>query len=112
MSGARLQCDLASPDAWARAAAAIESAGRAVSGARVGRRPLDRLDVASSGSDATRRHGDPAAALRGADVAIDFTLPQATAANLAACVAAKRPLVIGTTGHDEGAARPDRRGRA
>ena len=43
----------------------------------------------------------PAAALRGADVAIDFTLPEATAANLAACVAAKWPLVIGTTGHDE-----------
>ncbi len=45
--------------------------------------------------------GDPAAALRGADVAIEFALPQATAANLAACVAAKRPIVIGTTGHDE-----------
>jgi 4-hydroxy-tetrahydrodipicolinate reductase len=45
--------------------------------------------------------GDPAAALRGADVAIEFALPQATAANLAACVAAKRPLVIGTTGHDD-----------
>ena len=44
---------------------------------------------------------DPAAALRGADVAIDFALPEATAANVAACVAAKRPLVIGTTGHDE-----------
>ena len=45
--------------------------------------------------------GDPAAALRGADVAIEFALPQATAANLAACVAARRPLVIGTTGHDD-----------
>ena len=45
--------------------------------------------------------GDPAAALRGADVAIEFALPQATAANLAACVAAKRPFVIGTTGHDD-----------
>jgi 4-hydroxy-tetrahydrodipicolinate reductase len=43
----------------------------------------------------------PAAALRGADVAIEFALPQATAAHLAACLAAKRPLVIGTTGHDE-----------
>ena len=49
----------------------------------------------------TTSAGDPAAALRGADVAIEFALPQATAANLAACVAAKRPLVIGTTGHDE-----------
>jgi 4-hydroxy-tetrahydrodipicolinate reductase len=49
----------------------------------------------------TTSGGDPAAALRGADVAIEFALPQATTANLAACVAAKRPLVIGTTGHDE-----------
>ncbi len=42
---------------------------------------------------------DPAAAVRGAAVAIDFTLPDATAANVAACVAANCPLVIGTTGH-------------
>ncbi len=49
----------------------------------------------------TTSSGDPAAALRGADVAIEFALPQATAANLAACVLAKRPLVIGTTGHDD-----------
>jgi 4-hydroxy-tetrahydrodipicolinate reductase len=42
---------------------------------------------------------DPAAAIRGANVAIDFTLPEATPANLAACVAAGCPLVIGTTGH-------------
>jgi 4-hydroxy-tetrahydrodipicolinate reductase len=48
----------------------------------------------------TTSSGDPAAALRGADVAIEFALPQATAANLAACVAANRPIVIGTTGHD------------
>lgn len=44
---------------------------------------------------------DPAAALRNAQVAIDFTLPEATTTNLAACVAAKCPLVIGTTGHAE-----------
>ncbi|GFE84873.1 4-hydroxy-tetrahydrodipicolinate reductase [Steroidobacter agaridevorans] len=44
---------------------------------------------------------DPAAALRNVQVAIDFTLPEATAANLAACVAARRPVVIGTTGHSE-----------
>jgi len=44
---------------------------------------------------------DPAAALRNAQVAIDFTLPEATAANLAACVAARCPVVIGTTGHTE-----------
>jgi 4-hydroxy-tetrahydrodipicolinate reductase len=56
-------------------------------------------DVAVKGTATSS--GDPAAALRGADVAIEFALPQATAAHLAACLAAKRPLVIGTTGHDE-----------
>lgn len=44
---------------------------------------------------------DPAVALRSSKVAIDFTLPEATATNLAACLAAKCPLVIGTTGHTE-----------
>lgn len=42
---------------------------------------------------------DPAIAIRGAGVVIDFTLPEATPANVAACVAARCPLVIGTTGH-------------
>jgi 4-hydroxy-tetrahydrodipicolinate reductase len=41
---------------------------------------------------------DPRRALQGAAVAIDFTLPAALAANLAACVAGRVPLVIGTTG--------------
>jgi 4-hydroxy-tetrahydrodipicolinate reductase len=41
---------------------------------------------------------DLAGALRRADVVIDFSQPQATAANLAACRAARRPLLIGTTG--------------
>lgn len=40
-------------------------------------------------------------AIRDADVAIDFTSPDATAGNLAACVAAGRALVIGTTGLSE-----------
>jgi len=42
---------------------------------------------------------DPGEALRGAAVAIEFALPQATAANLAACLSHRCPLVIGTTGH-------------
>jgi 4-hydroxy-tetrahydrodipicolinate reductase len=41
---------------------------------------------------------DAAEALRGAEVAIDFTAPTATEANIAAAVAAKAALVIGTTG--------------
>lgn len=44
-----------------------------------------------------------AEALRTARVAIDFTLPEATPANLAACVAARCALVLGTTGHDASA---------
>jgi 4-hydroxy-tetrahydrodipicolinate reductase len=44
---------------------------------------------------------DAASALTGAAVAIDFTLPEATVSNLAACVAARCPIVIGTTGHSE-----------
>jgi 4-hydroxy-tetrahydrodipicolinate reductase len=43
----------------------------------------------------------PAEVLRDADVAIEFAVPGATVTNVAACVAAKRPIVIGTTGHDQ-----------
>lgn len=42
---------------------------------------------------------DPRAAIAGAQVAVDFTLPHVTAGNLEACVAAGKPVVIGTTGH-------------
>jgi 4-hydroxy-tetrahydrodipicolinate reductase len=41
---------------------------------------------------------DLPAALAAADVAVDFSQPQATRANLAACRAARKPLLIGTTG--------------
>ena len=43
---------------------------------------------------------DLAGALRTADVAIDFSNAGAAAANLAACRAARKPLLIGTTGLD------------
>jgi 4-hydroxy-tetrahydrodipicolinate reductase len=46
---------------------------------------------------------DPGRALEGADVAIDFTLPAASLAHARACLARKVPLIIGTTGHDDGA---------
>ena len=56
-------------------------------------------------SGATRRDiaiaSSVADAIRSADVAIDFTLPEATRENLSACVAAGRALVIGTTGLDD-----------
>lgn len=44
---------------------------------------------------------DPSAALSGAHVAIDFTLPAATDANLRAAVASGTALVIGTTGLED-----------
>jgi 4-hydroxy-tetrahydrodipicolinate reductase len=43
------------------------------------------------------------AALAGCDVVIDFTTPEATARLAAACAAAKKPAVIGTTGLDAAA---------
>ena len=44
---------------------------------------------------------DPDRALEGADVAIDFTLPGPSIAHARRCLALGRPLVVGTTGHDE-----------
>jgi len=43
---------------------------------------------------------DPGIAVRGAQAAIAFALPQGTPAIVAACAAAKVPLVLGTTGHN------------
>jgi 4-hydroxy-tetrahydrodipicolinate reductase len=42
---------------------------------------------------------DPAVAIRGAQAAIAFALPQVTPSIVAACIAARCPLVLGTTGH-------------
>lgn len=86
-------------------AAVEESPGAAVKGASAspGSRWLGQ-DVAAVSGGAPRHvviTADLAAAIRGTDVAIDFSLAQATAANVAACVAATRPIVIGTTGHDD-----------
>ena len=44
---------------------------------------------------------DLAAALGEADVAIDFSTAAAAAANLRACRAARKPLLLGTTGQGE-----------
>jgi 4-hydroxy-tetrahydrodipicolinate reductase len=87
-------------------AAVEESPGAAVKGAlaSASSRWLGQ-DVAAVSGGAPRHvviTADPAAALREADVAIDFSLAPATAAHVAACVVAKRPVVIGTTGHDDG----------
>ncbi len=54
---------------------------------------LDALGVALT--------SDVAEAVAGCDIAIDFTLPVATSANISACVAQGCGLVLGTTGLDE-----------
>jgi len=46
---------------------------------------------------------DPRQALAGADVALDFSLPHCVADNAGACVAARVPLLVGTTGFDAAA---------
>src|SRR3984957_10078773 len=51
---------------------------------------IGRLDV--RGTD------DLAAALAYAEIVIDFSQPHATRSNLAVCRAARKPLLIGTTG--------------
>ena len=43
---------------------------------------------------------DPAVALRGAEVAIDFTLPAASIRHATLCIGQGCGMVIGTTGHD------------
>lgn len=52
------------------------------------------------GRDAVRRDGITAATLGGANVAIEFTQPDAAAANVRACIAAGCAVVCGTTGWD------------
>jgi 4-hydroxy-tetrahydrodipicolinate reductase len=44
---------------------------------------------------------DASAAIAAADVLVDFTRPAGTLAHLAACHAAVKPMVIGTTGFEE-----------
>jgi 4-hydroxy-tetrahydrodipicolinate reductase len=61
----------------------------------------DAGDVAETGPVGVAVTADRAAALDGADVAIDFTLPAAAMANLEAAAARGVPMVIGTTGLDE-----------
>lgn len=52
-------------------------------------------------SDANSFAGEVAEKLKGCDVAIDFTIGMAVARNVEACVKAKVPLVVGTTGWSE-----------
>ena len=58
----------------------------------------DAGEVAGGGRMNLPIGSDLAAALGQADVALDFSSPLATAANLRACREARKPLLIGTTG--------------
>jgi len=57
-----------------------------------------RADGGTIGPDGAPVMRDPAALAARADVLIDFSTPAALPANLEACVAAGKPVVIGTTG--------------
>ncbi len=59
----------------------------------------DAGELAGAGHAGVEVSEDLAAVLADADVAIDFTLPQATVFNVTGCEAAGCALVIGTTGH-------------
>jgi 4-hydroxy-tetrahydrodipicolinate reductase len=74
--------------------AAIASAGSKSSGQDVG-------EVAGAGAIGVRVIDQIPADLGGAQVAIDFSRPELSARALEACVAARVPLVIGTTGHGD-----------
>jgi 4-hydroxy-tetrahydrodipicolinate reductase len=58
----------------------------------------DAGELAGVGRLDLRVTDDLAAALARADVVIDFSQPHATRSNLAVCRAARKPLLIGTTG--------------
>lgn len=74
-----------------RIAAAVASAASASLGRDAG-------ELAGGEHLGVRVTSDLTAALAAADVAIDFSQPHATSANIAACRAARTPLLIGTTG--------------
>jgi len=72
--------------------------------------PLAGQDAGAAwgGASGVRISDQPGVVLPGAQALIDFTRPEATVGYLDACVAARVPLVIGTTGFDDaGKARID-----
>jgi 4-hydroxy-tetrahydrodipicolinate reductase len=75
-----------------RLAAALEVASSPLAG-----RDAGEIAAAARG---VRIEPDAKAAIAAADVLVDFTRPEGTLAHLAACRAAKRAMVIGTTGFD------------
>ncbi len=86
----RALLDAATSTAGVKLAAALDVAGSEWAGRDAG-------DLCSAARGITI-DTDAAAALRNADVLIDFTRPEGTLAHLRACRAARRGIVIGTTG--------------
>jgi 4-hydroxy-tetrahydrodipicolinate reductase len=80
--------------AGGRMGGALIEAARATEGVVLGA----ALDMRAGSRGDVAIGTDVAAALRAADVLIDFTRPEGTLAHLAACREAKRGIVIGTTG--------------
>jgi 4-hydroxy-tetrahydrodipicolinate reductase len=70
---------------------AIEQPGSSLLGADAG-------ELAGLGECGVQIGDDLSAVIADFDVLIDFTVPQASAANVAACAAAGRRMIIGTTG--------------
>lgn len=72
------------------------------SAGRMGQALVDAIlgegDVHAGGID---KDGDLAALIAASDVLVDFSSPHAVEANLDACVAAGKPIIIGTTGLEE-----------
>ncbi|HTH28858.1 MAG TPA: 4-hydroxy-tetrahydrodipicolinate reductase, partial [Sphingobium sp.] len=58
----------------------------------------DRAGTDAALGDGRAIGSDPAPLAAASDVLIDFSTPAALAANLDACIAAAKPIVIGTTG--------------
>ncbi len=87
-----IEAVLAAPDLTL--AGALEIPASALVGRDVGERVGRAIGVAVT--------ADVSAAIRNADVLIDFTRPEGTLANLAACAAAKVGAVVGTTGLSNG----------
>jgi 4-hydroxy-tetrahydrodipicolinate reductase len=82
----------------ARSVADLAITGAVVSAASaaLGR---DAGEIAGTAPLGVTVSADLPAALASADVAIDFSCPEATAANLAACRSAGTPLLLGVTGY-------------
>lgn len=74
-----------------RVVAGVETSGSAHAGQDIG-------EIAGVGTLGVLIGCDLSTALTDCDAAVDFSHSSATAANLAACVAAGKPLLIGTTG--------------